>query len=84
MCVWIQCVTVTPGNVHLDHLTVPCRNKDASAKLLADLFQVPWKAEAGPFSAVYMSDGLTIDFDETDEPYPVREMLTVSYARQPG
>jgi catechol 2,3-dioxygenase-like lactoylglutathione lyase family enzyme len=57
---------------HLDHLTVPCRNRVASAKLLATLFGVPWEETGvGPFSPVYLNDGLTIDFDETAEPFPI-------------
>src|SRR5262245_670792 len=57
---------------HLDHFTVPCRDKTVSAKLLADLLGVPWSpAAAGPFCAVYINDGLTLDFDETTEPFPI-------------
>lgn len=57
--------------VHLDHLMVPARNKAASAKLLAELLGVPWSpASAGPFVAVYLNDGLTLDFDEWTEPVP--------------
>jgi len=59
--------------IHLDHYTVPCRNKVASAQLLADLLGIPWAETGvgGPFSPVYVNDGLTLAFDETDEPYPV-------------
>jgi len=58
--------------IRLDHFTVPCRDKEASAKRLADIFGVAWgPASAGPFAAVYISDGLTLDFDETEEPFPV-------------
>jgi hypothetical protein len=57
--------------VHLDHLMVPARNKTASAKLLAELLGVPWSpASAGPFVAVYLNDGLTLDFDEWAVPIP--------------
>jgi catechol 2,3-dioxygenase-like lactoylglutathione lyase family enzyme len=58
---------------YLDHFTVPCRNRVASAKLLADLLGVPWAETggAGPFSPVYINDGLTLDFDETQEPFPI-------------
>ena len=56
--------------VHLDHLMVPCRNKLASAKLLADLLGVPWsETGVGPFAPVYVNDGLTLDFDEWTEPF---------------
>lgn len=57
--------------VHLDHLMVPSRNKVAAAKLLADLLGVPWsETSIGPFSAVYVNDGLTLDFDEWPDPIP--------------
>ena len=56
--------------VQLDHIMVPCRNKLASAKLLADLLGVPWaESGVGPFAPVFVNDGLTLDFDETDEPF---------------
>ncbi len=58
--------------VQLDHITVPTRDKAASAKLLAGLFGVPWsETGVGPFAPVYVNDGLTIDFDQFDEPFPV-------------
>ena len=58
--------------IHLDHTIVPARNKVASAKLLADLLGVPWaESGIGPFSPVYVNDGLTLDFIDTDEAFPV-------------
>ena len=58
--------------IQLDHTIVPSRSKDASAKRLAELLGVRWgKATAGPFTAVYVNDGLTLDFIDTDEPFPV-------------
>lgn len=58
--------------VQLDHVIVPCRDQIASAKLLAELLGVPWaKTGAGPFSPVYVNDGLTLDFQETDEDFPI-------------
>ena len=57
--------------IHLDHLMVPCRDKVASAKLLAEILGVPWtETSVGPFAAVYVSDELTIDFDEWPDPVP--------------
>lgn len=57
--------------IQLDHLMVPCRDKTASAKLLAGLLGVPWSETGiGPFAPVYASEGLTIDFDEWPEPLP--------------
>jgi catechol 2,3-dioxygenase-like lactoylglutathione lyase family enzyme len=57
--------------VQLDHLLVPARNRGASAQLLARLLDVPWAEESGvgPFSPVYVNDGLTLHFDETSEPF---------------
>ena len=57
----------------LDHLIVPSRDRKASAERLAAILGVPWAEEsgAGPFSAVYVSDGLTLDFDQADEPFPI-------------
>ena len=58
--------------IHLDHTIVPSRNPIASAKLLAELLGVRWaETGAGPFSPVYVNDGLTLDFQETDEDFPV-------------
>ncbi len=50
----------------LDHLLVPARDRRAAAERLAAILGVPWYAQAavGPFSAVYESDELTLDFDE--------------------
>jgi catechol 2,3-dioxygenase-like lactoylglutathione lyase family enzyme len=58
--------------IQLDHTIVPSRNQIASAKMLAELLDVPWAASAiGPFSPVYVNDGLTLDFIETDENFPI-------------
>jgi catechol 2,3-dioxygenase-like lactoylglutathione lyase family enzyme len=58
--------------VHLDHVMVPCRDKIASARLLANLLGVPWaQSGVGPFAPVFVNDGLTLDFDETDQPFPL-------------
>jgi catechol 2,3-dioxygenase-like lactoylglutathione lyase family enzyme len=58
--------------IHLDHLIVPCRNKIAAARRLAELLGVPWaETGVGPFAPVYVNDGLTLDFDETETPFPI-------------
>jgi hypothetical protein len=58
--------------IELDHFIVPCSDQVASAKKLANLLGVPWsKTALGPFSPVFINDGLTLDFQETDEDYPV-------------
>jgi hypothetical protein len=58
--------------IQLDHFIVPCRDQVASASLLAGLLGVPWEETTlGGFSPVYVNDGLTLDFQQTDEDYPV-------------
>jgi len=58
--------------IQLDHTIVPARNKVASARRLAELLGVPWSDHGpGPFAPVYVNDGLTLDFIETDEPFEV-------------
>ncbi|MBD1916213.1 MULTISPECIES: VOC family protein [Cyanophyceae] len=58
--------------IQLDHTIVSAHNRDESARLLADLLGVPCgAAPEGPFFAVYINDGLTFDFIETDQPFPV-------------
>lgn len=57
----------------LDHLIVPARERRAAAARLAGILGVPWEAESGigPFSAVHVNDGLTLDIDQTEGPLPV-------------
>ena len=58
--------------IELDHTIVPSRTKVASAKQLAELLGVPWSpASIGPFAAVYVNGGLTLDFIDTDEDFPI-------------
>lgn len=58
--------------IRLDHLIVPSRNRKAAARQLAELLGVSWAEQAaiGPFSPVYVSADLTLDFDEWTEPVP--------------
>lgn len=59
-------------SIQLDHTIVPARNKVAAAKQLAEILDVPWSETGmGPFSPVYVNDGLTLDFVQTDEPFPI-------------
>lgn len=60
-------------SVQLDHATVPCRDRNAAARLLADLLGVSWaESGAGPFCPVYVNEGLTLDFDQADGPFPIQ------------
>ena len=57
--------------VHLDHLMIPSRNREAAARRLAEILGVTWApARIGPFTAVHVNDGLTIDFDEWAGEFP--------------
>jgi catechol 2,3-dioxygenase-like lactoylglutathione lyase family enzyme len=55
--------------IQLDHLIVPSRDPGAGAKALAALLDVPWRAagQDGPFTPVFVNDGLTIDFAEGED-----------------
>lgn len=58
--------------IELDHFIVSSHDAAASARLLAKLLGVPCEqAKLGPFYAVYLNDGLTLDYIETDEDFPV-------------
>ena len=59
--------------IELDHTIVPSRDGKAASKLLSHLLGVPWsESGVGPFCPVYVNDGLTLDFDTTDEPFPMQ------------
>ncbi len=58
--------------IQLDHTIVPSHHAVYSAKLLAELLDVPWSPTSlGPFSPVYISDSCTLDFIQTDEAFPI-------------
>lgn len=56
--------------IHMDHFIVPARDRIAAARNLAHLLGVEWSEVAlvGPFSPVYISSGLTLDFADAEEP----------------
>lgn len=59
-------------SVQLDHVIVSSLHPEDSAQRLAELLGVAWAASGpGPFSPVYINDGLTLDFIETSRPFPV-------------
>lgn len=59
--------------IELDHTIVPAADRRASAELLASLLGVPWsETGVGPFCPVYVSDSLTLDFDQADGPFAVQ------------
>ena len=58
--------------IELDHTIVPSRHKVESAKLLGELLGVAWAPSGvGPFAPVFVNDGLTLDFIDTDEAFPI-------------
>lgn len=58
--------------IELDHVIVSARDQVKSAERLAKILGVPWSEKTlGPFSAVYVNPGLTLDFIQTDEAFPV-------------
>ena len=49
--------------IELDHVIVSARDQRASAKLLGEILGVRWSdTGVGPFSPVYVNEGLTLDF----------------------
>lgn len=64
---------MSPMRIALDHTIVPAADRRASAELLASLLGVPWsETGVGPFCPVYVSDSLTLDFDQADGPFAVQ------------
>jgi len=53
--------------IRLDHLIVPSRDRRARARSLAELLGVPWEDARGPFTPVYVSDTLTLDFGDGEQ-----------------
>ena len=59
--------------IELDHAIVSARDQRGAAKQLAELLGVRWSATGiGPFSAVYVNDGLTLDFIDDPEAFPIQ------------
>lgn len=58
--------------IDLDHAIVSARDPRMAARRLGELLGVPWaESGAGPFSPVYVNDGLTLDFIHDAGPFPV-------------
>jgi catechol 2,3-dioxygenase-like lactoylglutathione lyase family enzyme len=59
--------------IELDHVIVSARNQRESARRLAELLGVRWaETGVGPFSPVYVNDGLTLDFVDDVGPFPIQ------------
>ena len=58
--------------VELDHFIVSATDARAAARRLGELLGVAWAERGiGPFSPVYVNDGLTLDFIDDPGPFPV-------------
>jgi catechol 2,3-dioxygenase-like lactoylglutathione lyase family enzyme len=67
--------------VHLDHMIVAARDKETSAAFLAEILGLPAPVSMGPFSAVALDGGLTIDFADSEGPIrPAHYAFAVSAA----
>ena len=51
----------------LNHIIVPAKDKDASAKFLADILGVKPEKQWGPFRPVQTSNGVTLDFVDSKD-----------------
>jgi catechol 2,3-dioxygenase-like lactoylglutathione lyase family enzyme len=49
--------------ITLDHMIVPARDKDASARFFARIFGLSYEGPQGPFAPVRVNPALTFDFD---------------------
>ncbi len=56
-------------SILLDHLIVPSHAPVSSAQSVADILGVPWEAERGPFTPVYVSSSLTLDFSKHSDTF---------------
>lgn len=59
-------------SVELNHTIVRARDKRASAKFLADILGVEVSPAAGHFVPVQLSNSVTLDYDDADEPIPTQ------------
>jgi catechol 2,3-dioxygenase-like lactoylglutathione lyase family enzyme len=58
--------------IELDHFIVSAKDARAAARRLGELLGVAWAERGiGPFSPVYVNDGLTLDFIDDAGPFPV-------------
>ena len=59
--------------VELDHVIVSARDQRKAAKRLAQILGVPWaESGVGPFSPVYVNEGLTLDFIDDESDFPIQ------------
>jgi catechol 2,3-dioxygenase-like lactoylglutathione lyase family enzyme len=64
--------------VELNHTIVGCRDKERSARFLAEMFGLPEPTTFGPFRVVEVANGVSLDFDVRDEIVPQHYAFLVS------
>jgi catechol 2,3-dioxygenase-like lactoylglutathione lyase family enzyme len=57
--------------IQLNHTIVPARDAKASATFLTELLGLPAPVRFGPFWAVKLENGVTLDYQHSDEAMPV-------------
>jgi catechol 2,3-dioxygenase-like lactoylglutathione lyase family enzyme len=66
--------------VQFNHTIVWARDRDASARFLAELLGVAAPTALGPFAEVKLSNGATLDFHDADEVHPQHYAFLVTEA----
>ena len=58
--------------IHLDHTIIPLSQQDRLGETPGPAIGVSWAETGfGPFAPVFVNDGLTLDFIDTDEDFPM-------------
>jgi catechol 2,3-dioxygenase-like lactoylglutathione lyase family enzyme len=57
--------------IELNHTIVPARDAHASATFLAEILGLAPPVRFGPFWAVAVDNGVTLDFQDSDEAIPI-------------
>lgn len=57
--------------IHLNHTIVPARDAEASARFLSEILGLKAPVRFGPFWAVSLENGVTLDFQHSDEAMPI-------------
>ncbi len=57
-------------SIDLNHTIVWARDKEASARFLADLLGLAVEPRSGPFVPVLLGNGVILDFADADEVHP--------------
>lgn len=64
----------------LNHTIIHVRDKERSARLLAELLGLPEPRSWGPFCMVTLEGGVTLDYADHDDPQPTHYAFLVSDA----